>query len=61
MQTGNYGAAIVNFDSALAIAPGDAKTLYSRGIARMKNGDERGRDDMAEARRLDPGLPDVIN
>ena len=35
--------------------------LYSRGIARMKNGDETGRDDLAAARRLDPALPDVVN
>ena len=61
LQMGNFGEAIVNFDSALAIAPGDAKTLYSRGIAKMKKGDERGADDVAAARRLDPGLPDVVN
>ena len=55
-----YADAITDLDSALAMDPGNAKTIYSRGRAKLKLGDERGgREDVSAARLLDPALPDI--
>jgi lipoprotein NlpI len=53
--------AIADYDMALSFHPGAAYSLYGRGVAFLRKGDEvRGREDLAAARRADSGVDEVF-
>jgi tetratricopeptide (TPR) repeat protein/transglutaminase-like putative cysteine protease len=50
-----YDDAIKRYDAALAKAPDQAESLYGRGVAKIRSGDEAGgKADIAAALKLDP-------
>ena len=54
LRLGRFDDAIADFDKALAIQPGQAASLFGRGLARLRKGDKAGGEmDMAGARQLD--------
>ncbi|MGA2951496.1 MAG: hypothetical protein ABSD80_04590, partial [Caulobacteraceae bacterium] len=53
--------AIADYDMALSFHPGAAYSLYGRGVAFLRKGDEvRGREDLAAARRADSSVDEVF-
>ena len=55
MKMADYPKAIVEYDSALKADPNHARSLYGRGLAKTKTGDQAtGTVDMANAVKLDP-------
>jgi len=57
-RLGNYDAAISDLDTVLRLAPAIADSRYLRGIVRLKNGDQAGREDIEKALRMSPRLAD---
>ena len=54
-HNGMYDQAILDFDAALALDPGDAEVYYNRGLAYRNKGDyDQAVRDYGEAIRLDP-------
>jgi tetratricopeptide (TPR) repeat protein len=54
LRLGRFDDAIADFDKALGIQPGQAASLFGRGLAKMRKGDKAGGEvDMAAARQLD--------
>jgi Flp pilus assembly protein TadD len=55
LKAGQYQRAIGDFSDALLRDPKDALSLYNRGVAKQKSGDEAGASvDIGLARQLDP-------
>jgi tetratricopeptide (TPR) repeat protein len=51
----DYAAAIADYTRAIALDPGNAQSLYDRGMAHWRNGDEAAaRADFSAALKLDP-------
>lgn len=48
--------AMADLDAALAKEPGQASSLYLRGLIRLEGGDRRGRDDLLHAQRINPEI-----
>lgn len=55
-RLGQYDAAIADLDAALALSPGLAASRYLRGIVRLEKGETGGREDIAIALRMSPGI-----
>jgi tetratricopeptide (TPR) repeat protein len=55
-RLGNYDAAIADLDAVLRLAPAIADSRYLRGVVRLKQGDQAGRDDIETALRMSPQL-----
>ena len=55
-QLGKYKKAIHDYDEALKLAPKQASSLYGRGAARIKIGDEDGHSDIERAIQLSPDI-----
>jgi lipoprotein NlpI len=61
LRVGRLDDAITDYDLALSFKPGAAYSLYGRGLAFLRKGDEtRGREDLAAARRADSSVDDVF-
>jgi len=56
LRLGRYQSAIEDYDAALRRMPRSALSLYGRGIARLRNGDPAGNEDIVEAVRINPGV-----
>lgn len=52
LQQGDNASALREYDALLARQPDNANGLYGRGVARIRTGDEAGREDIARARTL---------
>ena len=62
LRIGRLDAAIADYDMALSFKPGATYSLYGRGVAFLRKGDEtRGRDDLAAARHADSGVDEVFH
>lgn len=48
--------ALADLDSALSKVPGQAASLYLRGVIRLEQGDEAGRTDILHADRIQPSI-----
>ena len=59
-RLGNYDAAIADLDAVLRIAPAIPDSRYLRGVIRLKNGDQAGRDDIEKALRMSPRLAEFF-
>ena len=57
LRLGQYDRAIADYDAALQLAPGNAWSLYGRGLARHHKNDPLGQKDLGAATALDPALP----
>lgn len=55
-RLGNYDAALADLDAVLRIAPAIPDSRYLRGVVRLRNGDEAGREDIETALRMSPRL-----
>jgi lipoprotein NlpI len=61
LRLGRLDDAIADYDMALSLRPGAPFSLYGRGIAFLRKGDEtRGRDDLASARRADSSVDETF-
>jgi tetratricopeptide (TPR) repeat protein len=56
-RKGDMPKAIADYDAALALAPKMSETLYKRGLAKNRKG-ENGKPDIAAALKLDPHAGD---
>ncbi|HYE45068.1 MAG TPA: DUF3857 domain-containing protein [Caulobacter sp.] len=57
MRLGRWKDAIADYDKATTIRPDSAESLFGRALAKYGAGDKAGGDaDIAEARKLDPGI-----
>lgn len=57
LKQGRFDRAIGDFDAALRLRPKQASSLYGRGLAQLKKGQKApGNADIAEAKRIDPGI-----
>jgi len=57
LKQGRFDRAIGDFDAALRLRPKQASSLYGRGLAQLKKGQTGpGNADIAEAKRIDPGI-----
>ena len=45
-----------DLDAALEQEPGQAASLFLRGLIRLEEGDRGGRDDLIRARRISPDI-----
>jgi hypothetical protein len=56
-QQGDYKDAITAYDANLALHPRHADSLFMRGYAKGKLGDQAGKDaDIAAAKAINPGI-----
>ncbi len=55
-RAGNSEAALADLEAALRQSPGLAASLYLRGLIRLEQGDEGGRVDLEQARRIAPTI-----
>ena len=56
---GALGDAVVDYDAALKLDPGNWQPLYGRGVVKLRKGDTAGgRTDIDAAVKLHPGAPD---
>jgi lipoprotein NlpI len=61
LKVGRFDDAIADYDMALSLRPGAAYSLFGRGVAFLRKGeDARGRDDLAAARRADSSVDEVF-
>ena len=61
LRIGRLDDAITDYDMALSLQPGAAYSLFGRGVAFMRKGDEgRGREDLAAARRANSSVDEVF-
>jgi hypothetical protein len=55
LKLGDYPVAINEYNASLQVEPSRARSLYGRGLARLKNGDKTGGEaDIAAATKLAP-------
>ena len=59
LKRGKYSAAITNYDAAIKFAPNMASPWYCRGIAKLRNGDIGGNQDITEAKKILPSVADI--
>ncbi|HZZ67051.1 MAG TPA: tetratricopeptide repeat protein [Phenylobacterium sp.] len=60
IRQGAFKAAIADYDEALKVRPKTASSLYGRGLAKIRVGDDTGgQADMAAARQLQPDIAEV--
>lgn len=55
-RLGNYDAALADLDTVLRLAPAVAESRYLRGVIRLRQGDQAGREDIEKALRMSPHL-----
>ena len=55
-RVGDKDAAMADLDAALRKQPGQAASLFLRGVIRLEQGDASGRDDIVQAGRISPGI-----
>ncbi|UYH56049.1 DUF3857 domain-containing protein [Qipengyuania sp. SS22] len=55
-RLGRKDEAMADLEAALAQEPGQAASLFMRGLIRLEDGDKRGREDLVYARRIEPGI-----
>ena len=56
----DYPEALAAFRACLALSPGNAQCLHNRGLTYEALGEsDKARQDLAEARKLDPSLPEI--
>lgn len=55
-RLGNYDAALADLDTVLRLAPALAESRYMRGVVRLRQGDQAGREDIEKALRISPQL-----
>jgi len=55
-RNGDIDAAIKDLDDAIRLAPALSAAYFMRGVMRMERGEKDGREDIAVARRLTPGI-----
>ena len=55
-RLGRKDEAMADLEAALAQEPGQAASLFLRGLIRLENGDKSGREDLIYARRIEPGI-----
>jgi len=55
-RLGNYDAALADLNAVLKLAPAVADSRYLRGVVRLRNGDNAGREDIETALRMSPRL-----
>ncbi len=60
LQSGNFALAVRLYTEALRTLPGMAPSLYGRGIARLRSGDQGGLADLAQARAIDPWIDETF-
>jgi tetratricopeptide (TPR) repeat protein len=61
LKAGRLGPAIEDFDKALELTKDSAEVLYSRGVAKVKNGDATGGNaDIAAAKAIDSGIAEKM-
>jgi tetratricopeptide (TPR) repeat protein len=61
-QMGRYGEAVRGYDAALAQDPKLSQSLYMRGVAKLRAGDQiDGLADMAAAKKMNPSVQDEFN
>jgi tetratricopeptide (TPR) repeat protein len=61
-QMGRYGEAVRAYDAALAQDPKLSQSLYMRGVAKLRAGDQiDGMADMAAAKEINPTVQDEFN
>lgn len=61
LKMGQNENAIEKFTASLKDDPNRATSLYGRGIARLRKGDESGKDDIAAATKLQPDIADEMS
>lgn len=60
-RSGDYKAALVDFDAAVKSSPKYYQALFARGLAKKKTGDETGGDkDLADARGMSSKVEDDV-
>ena len=55
-RLGRKDRAMADLDAALAQEPGQAASLFLRGLIRLETGDKGGREDLVKARRISPDI-----
>jgi len=61
LRIGQFDAAIADYDHAISLNPGTAYSLYGRGLAWIRKGEQtRGEADLAQARQNDPNVDQVF-
>lgn len=55
-RLGRKESAMADLDAALAQEPGQAASLFLRGLIRLETGDKGGREDLVKARRISPDI-----
>jgi len=55
-RLGRKDEAMADLEAALAQEPGQAASLFLRGLIRLERGDKSGREDLVYARRIEPGI-----
>jgi tetratricopeptide (TPR) repeat protein len=58
LKLGQFDRAIVDYDAALKLDPKLAGSNYGRGLAKLRQGDSRGKEDITAARSMQADIAD---